>query len=437
MTNPSESAFDYGRAYAEACRCLLCHDAPCSQACPAGTDPAAFLRKFRMRNVKGAIRTIKENNILGCACGALCPTARLCEKACCASGIDKPVRIGAIQSFLVQHGWQLGFQPLQPVKPSGGHVAVVGSGPAGLACAAALALAGCRVTVFESRPKPGGVLAWGVPTWRFPADLLDKELEDIRRLGVELKCSQPVRGPGEAEALLGKGFDAVFLGPGCWEPSRLGGERAPGVLAWPALLTAIREGREQELATEIQGKTVAVLGGGSVAMDCVQVCHHLGASEVYIVYRRSYLQMPAEHDELQEALNAGTHFLLLNQPTGYVRDDGGRVKGVKLLRTRLGEPDKSGRRQPVEIGGSDWVLDADCVVEALGSAPDPDSPKWYPSVQVDRGKLVRIDDKTGATSKPGIFAGGDVVAGPALIVTAVRDGKTAARGILQYLGGVR
>jgi NADPH-dependent glutamate synthase beta subunit-like oxidoreductase len=437
MHDASDSAaarFDYGRAYAEACRCLLCHDAPCSKACPASTDPALFLRKFRMRNVKGAIRTIKQNNILGGACGALCPTTRLCEQACCASGIDRPVRIGRVQQFLVEHAWQLNFQPLVRVEPTGGHVAVVGSGPAGLACAAELASHGCKVTVFEERARPGGVLAWGVPTWRLSAERLERELDDVRYLGVQLKCLSPVQGPGAAEGLLQQGFDAVFLAPGCWKPERLRKEEVSGVMSWTTLLTGMREGRQKELSHGLRGKAVAVLGGGSVAMDCVQVCHRLGASEVYLVYRRSYTQMPAEADEKLEALNAGTHFLLLNQPVGYERGSDAAVCGVKLVRTRLGEPDGSGRRSPIELAGSDWVLSVDAVVEALGSSPEDASPGWYPSVKVDGGRLVQIEPASGRTSHPAIYAGGDIASGPALIVTAVRDGKNAARAILRQLG---
>lgn len=434
VCDAAEPGFDYGRAFAEACRCLLCHDAPCSKGCPAGTDPATFIRKFRMRNVTGAIRTIKKNNILGGACGALCPTARLCEQACCASGIDRPIRIGKIQQFLVEHARAIGFQPLAPARLTRGNVAVVGAGPAGLACAASLAENGCKVIVFEARAKPGGVLAWGVPVWRLPPDRLQQELDDIRHLGVEIRCLSPVTGRGSAEALLSKGFQAVFLAPGCWEPARLRNEEIPGVMTWPALLSAMREGREQELSRSVRDRVVAVLGGGSVAMDCVEVCRRLGAREVYVVYRRSYAQMPSEEDEKLEAQRNGAHFLLLNQPVGYVRRKEGSLQGLKLVRTRLGEPDATGRRAPVDLPGSEWTLEVDVVIEAIGSGPSRDSNEWYPSVQVDPGKLVKVNAQTGMTSVPGIFAGGDVVAGPALVVTAIRDGKNAAKAILEYLG---
>jgi NADPH-dependent glutamate synthase beta subunit-like oxidoreductase len=434
VSDAREAGFDFGRAYAEASRCLLCHDAPCSKGCPAGTDPATFIRKLRLRNVKGAIRTIKQNNILGGACGALCPTARLCEAACCASGIDRPVRIGAIQQFLVHHAWQIGFQPLVRGEARAWKVAVVGAGPAGLSCAATLAMHGCAVTVFEARAKPGGVLAFGVPGWRLPPSSLDREVDDLRALGVEIRCLSPVTSRGAAEALLSRGFGAVFLGPGCWEPARLSSEEVPGVLTSTAVLAALREGKQAEVSRSVADKVVAVLGGGSVAMDCVQVCHRLGAREVYLVYRRSYAQMPAEEDERLEALHAGTHFLLLNQPVGYVRGPTGALAGVRLVRTRLGGADAKGRAQPQDIPGTEWTLDAQIAIEALGAGPMRGSPEWYPSVKVDARGLVRTDPSTGMTSVPGIFAGGDIVSGPALVVTAVRDGKAAARAILEYLG---
>lgn len=207
-----------------------------------------------------------------------------------------------------------------------------------------------------------------------------------------------------------------------------------GVIPFTTLLASMRGSQHQEMDTAIRGKVVAVLGGGSVAMDCVQTCHRLGAREVYVVYRRSFVQMPAEQDEILEALHAGTHLLLLNQPLGYVRGLNGKLAGIKLVRTRLGEPDSKGRRRSMPVQGSEWELDVDVIVEALGSSPDEHSPDWYPSVKVDDGRLVQIEAGTCRTSHPRIFAGGDVASGPALVVTAIRDGKNAARAILRMLG---
>jgi len=434
---------DLPQAIAEAERCLLCHDAPCSKGCPADTRPAEFIRKLRFRNITGAIRTIKANNILGGACGELCPTRRLCEKECSArfaaqvrpEGADRPIAIGKIQRFLVEHAWQIGFKPLRKGAPRSASVAVVGSGPAGLSCAAELAQEGYPVIVYESRPEPGGVLRYGVVAYRFSLDFLKNELKDITDLGVEFRCRHPVEGPAAAEDLLKQGFGAVFLAPGLWAAEAVDPKAAsmPGVFSSVDYLSALRDGRIQAMAERIAGRTVAVIGGGSVAMDCVESAAKLGARDVYLVYRRSYAQMPAEPDERVEAQEAGVHFLLLNQPLGYVAGRGRRLKGLKLMRTRLGAPDASGRRSPQPVRGSQWVLDCDVAIEAIGNRPAAESPDWYPRVKLTGDNLIKVNPKTGRTSVKGIFAGGDIVRGPALVVQAVADGKTAARAIHRYL----
>lgn len=426
--------FNLCQAIAEADRCLLCHDAPCSTGCPAHTDPGSFIRKLRLRNITGAIRTIKENNVLGGACGVLCPTARLCEKECSAAGIDRPIEIGKIQRFLVEHSWQCGFKPLIKAAPRKEKVAVVGSGPSGLSCAAELAKQGIDVTVFEARPEAGGVLRYGVVAYRFDLDFLAKELQDVKDLGVRIQCNAPIAGNGGAENLLKKGFSAVFLAPGLWDAVRLDGQSSDAQGLWTSVdyLAALRDGRLDEMVNRVEGKTVAVIGGGSVAMDCVESAVKIGAKDVYLVYRRSFSQMPAEIDERYETLNAGVHYLLLNQPTGFVTENN-RIKGLKLVRTRLGDPDESGRRSPKAIEGSEWVLDADVVVEAIGNKADDDSPQWYPGIKVNDKKLIQADSDTGATNVAGIFAGGDIVRGPALVVNAVQDGKNAAKAIIKRL----
>ncbi|MGD9873865.1 MAG: FAD-dependent oxidoreductase [Kiritimatiellia bacterium] len=428
--------FDLGQAVEEANRCLLCYDAPCSKGCPGGTDPGAFIKKLRMRNITGAIRTIKSNNILGGACGVLCPTAQLCEKECSATALmDRPIQIGKIQRALIEHSWHMNFSPLEKGAPRKEKIAVVGSGPAGLSCAAELAKAGFKITVFEARPKAGGVLRYGVPAYRFSEDFLDRELADIKRLGITLKCSTPIRGKGAAEGLLKKGFAAVFLAPGLWEPMRLKKNPAPvrGVFTATDFLCSMKTGKQAQARKAIQGKRVAVIGGGSVAIDCVESALKLKAKDVYLIYRRSYAQMPAEEKERSEALQAGIHFLLLNQPVDYVTDSKGALKAIRLVRTELGKKDSSGRRSPVEIPGSEWEMKIDAVVEAIGVRPAADTITGFQTLKRTPGNLIVADPDTGATSVKKIFAGGDIVRGPALIIEAVKDGKAAAKAIQKQL----
>jgi len=442
--NEMGRGLDLAQAIAEADRCLLCHDAPCSEACPADTKPAEFIRKLRFKNMTGAFRTIKENNILGGACGVLCPTSRLCEEKCSAmfksqnrpDGADQPIRIGAIQRFLIEHSWDRDFYVFETPTARREKVAVVGSGPGGLSCAAELAKEGYQVTVFEAKPEPGGVLRYGVVSYRFDLNFLEHEMDDIKSLGVQFQCNSAVSGQAGAEELLQNGFVAVFLAPGLWAAASIKstGRDIDGLFSSVDYLSALRDGRFEEVEKKIQGKTVAVIGGGSVAMDCIESAVKLAAKDVYLIYRRSYSQMPAEADERIEALEAGVHFLLLNQPLDYVTDDQNRLTGLKLVRTRLGEPDESGRRRPENTEGSEWTMDTDVVIEAIGNIAPEDSPQWYPNVDIDDQKLIQVDPATGKTSVDGIFAGGDIVRGPALVVQAVQDGKVAAAAIKEYLG---
>ena len=434
---------DLAQAIAEADRCLLCHDAPCSEGCPADTKPAKFIRKLRFKNVTGAIRTIKTNNIMGGACGVLCPTSRLCEEKCSAmfksqnrpDGADQPIQIGKIQRFLVEHSWERGFKVFKKPEPRSEKIAVVGSGPGGLSCAAELAKDGYQVTVFEAKPEAGGVLRYGVVSYRFDQNFLKHEMADVEALGVKFQCNMPIQGKNGAENLLKDGFDAVFLAPGLWDAATIkpADKDIGGLFSSVDYLAALRDGHFKDIEKQIKGKTVAVIGGGSVAMDCIESAVRLDPKDVYLIYRRSYSQMPAEPDERIEAQESGIHFLLLNQPLEYVTDKKNRLKGLKLVRTRLEEPDESGRRRPVEIPGSEWIMDADVVIEAIGNKAPDESSEWYPNVKVDGKKLIKADPQSGQTSVDGIFAGGDIVRGPALVVQAVQDGKVAARAIKEYL----
>jgi len=437
------SGFNFSQAMEEADRCLLCYDPPCSKGCPANTDPGSFIRKFRLKNITGAIRTIKENNILGGACGILCPVDRLCEKECIAQlksvaipgGVTEAIKIGKIQRFLVEHSWERGIKIVSEATPRGEKVAIVGSGPGGLSCAAELAKNGIQATVFEARPEPGGVLRYGVNSFRFEQRFLERELEDIKALGVQFKCNTKIDGRAGAENLLNEGYDAVFLAPGLWSAAELtqNNSEIKGLYGSVEYLAALRDGRLEEMAEKIDGQSLAVVGGGAVAMDCVASAFRLGAKDVYLVYRRSFVQMPAELPERLECLEDGAHFLQLNQPVGYISDENSQLTGIQMVRTRLGDADETGRRSPVNIDGSEWVLDVNLVIEAIGNQAEKESPEWYPNVETNEKNLINSNLETGETSVQGIFAGGDIVRGPSLVVTAVQDGKVAARSIQEYL----
>ena len=418
-----EKGLDLAQAMAEADRCLLCHDPPCSQGCPAETDPGTFIRKLRLRNVTGAIRTVKENNPLGGACAVLCPTPRLCEKACSATGISRPVDIGKIQRALIEHSWKTGAPALQKAAARPEKVAVVGSGPAGLSCAAELARHGFAVTVFEERAEPGGVIRYGVPAYRFDADFLKHELADIESLGVKFVCGTRVDGARGAEKLLSQGYQAVFLAPGLWGAERIpGGEATKGVYTSVEFLAALREGRIAEMAGQIEGRQVAVIGGGSVAMDCVQCALKLGAQDAFLVYRRSFSQMPAEEDERLAALRLGAHFLALNQPVkyGWTRRECSQASHSPARAWARRIPPAGAL--PTEIHGSEWVLEAQIAIEAIGNRTD--SADWSGAVKVDRTGLILADSRTRRTSAKTIFAGGDIVGGRVSLWRPCRMGSS-------------
>jgi NADPH-dependent glutamate synthase beta subunit-like oxidoreductase len=386
---------------------------------------------MRLRNICGAIRTIKENNILGGVCGVLCPSDRFCEKECSATGIDRAIRIAKLQRFLIEHSWKVGFKPFanprfELPKPLKYKVAIIGAGPAGLSCAAELAKHGYQVTVFEERPEPGGMLRYGIPGFRLSGEFFKKEFEDIKSLKVIFKYSKKIAGPNCAEKLLKKGFNAVFISIGLWSSIRPPfNHTGSGVITSVRFLEMFSNRKLVELRKLCARKTVTVLGGGSVAIDCARTALRLGAKDVYLIYRRSFSQMPAEKQDMVEALNEGIHFIVLNQPIGYVRDSHGNLKGISLIRTRLSGKDSSGRPKPINIKGSEWVLEAEVCIEAIGNQPEKNS--------ISIGKLIMADSKTLRTSKAGIFAGGDIVRGPGTVVQAVSDGKIAAMSIMKYL----
>ncbi|MFC1849512.1 FAD-dependent oxidoreductase [candidate division CSSED10-310 bacterium] len=425
-----EKGFTLDQALAEASRCLLCHDAPCSQGCPAGTEPAQFIRKVRFMNLKGAVRVIKENNILGGVCGVVCPTGSLCEQGCVATGIGEPIQIGKIQRFLVEYAWQIGFHPLSKNPPLGKKVAIVGAGPAGLSCAADLAKAGCEVVIFEKLSQAGGLLQYAIPEHRLSREFVDREIADLLNLGVTIESDSPIESQADLDGLLEKDFQAVFLATGAWHCPRLAmphQDSSDIVEALSFLMMAKQDrARFSELVHE---KIVAVVGGGDTALDAAVSALKHGARESYLVYRRSFQQMPGYHDEKIAALQAGVHFLILSQPVDAIIE-AGRVKGLKVLKTRLEELDDSNRPRPVPVTGTEHIIDVDLIVSAIGLTPDLNIRKLS-RLELDGMNRIKVKNQDGATSQQDIYAGGDAVSGASLVVRAVADGKKTAAALIK------
>jgi len=429
-----EKGFDLNQAIIEASRCLLCYDAPCSQECPADTDPGTFIRKLRFRDIKGAVRTIKENNILGGICGIVCPNEKLCQKACSATEIDRPIEIGKLQRFLVEYAWETGFDPLRKGAKRKEKVAIVGSGPAGLSCAAELARAGFDVTVFESKEKPGGVLRYGVPEFRLNSEFLDREMEDIKKLGVKIRCKSRIGAKG-VDNLIKKGFKAVFVATGLWTPYKIKipGSDLKNVVTATEFLASVRSGNKAKIRALVKNKNVAIIGGGSVAMDVASTCKGLGAKKVYCICLESLAEIPAAKDDLEMARD---NFVIIKPQCQVTEIIGqrGRVAGVKGGETEWVKPNLFIPSNARPVSGTEFDLKVNTVVMAIGSGPDPGIRNLSSKIKYKRNNLINTKRDGVSTADKKIFAGGDIVRGPALAVEAVADGKEAAKKIIKSLG---
>ena len=428
-----EAGYSLSHAIDEASRCLLCYDAPCSKNCPAGTDPGAFIRKLRLRNIKGAVRTVKRNNILGGVCGVACPAAKLCREACSATEIDRPIEVGRIQRFLVEYGWDIGFEP--QIKEPGNHVkvAVVGSGPAGLTCAAELAKAGYDATVFEEREQAGGVLRYGVPEFRLNGEFLDREIEDVEKLGVRIECGSKIDAAG-VDDLLEKGYEAVFLAPGLWSPYRvpLPGADLDGVTTATEFLEETRGENTDEVSPMVRDVNVAVIGGGSVAMDVANTCRGLGSKRVYCICLESLAEIPAAEEDLAMARD---NYVVIKPQCRVTEIIGekGRVTGLRGIETEWIEPGLFIPSNARDVSGTEFRLNVGAVVMAIGSGAAREVPDMCSKVHCGENRLIETREDGVSTGDGRIFAGGDVVRGPALIADAVADGKNAAGKIIEYL----
>ncbi|MBI5529208.1 MAG: NADPH-dependent glutamate synthase [Deltaproteobacteria bacterium] len=427
-------------AVLEANRCIRCKKPGCVQGCPVGIDIPGFVGLVAAGDFLGGIRKMKETNMLPAICGRVCPQEEQCEKVCVTGKKGKPVAIGRLERFVADWEREQGKMETPLVgKPSGKSVGVVGCGPAGLTVAIDLRRAGHAVTIYEALHAPGGVLMYGIPEFRLPKKIVAAEVDVVSRMGVEIRYDYVVGKLETVDDLLKK-HDAIFLGTGAGLPWFMGipGENLCGVYSANEYLTRSNLMRAYDFPncdTPIaRSKRVAVVGGGNVAMDSARTAVRLGAEEVYLVYRRSETEMPARIEEIHHAKEEGIIFKILHNPVRYIGDDKGRVKQVECVRMELGEPDASGRRRPIVVKGSEFLIDVDTVVVAIGNGPNPLVPRTTRGLDVDPKKgTVMTDLNTMRTSKKGVFAGGDIAIGAATVILAMGHGRKAARSINHYL----
>ncbi|NLC38751.1 MAG: NADPH-dependent glutamate synthase [Clostridia bacterium] len=441
IKNFNEVALGYSEADAlqEAERCISCKKPACRRGCPVEIDIPAFIAKIRERDFLGAANSIKEYNNLPAICGRVCPQENQCEKYCVIGKKGDPVAIGRLERFAADY--QMANDKSKPEKPpsNGRRVAVVGAGPAGLTCAGDLRKMGYEVTIFEALHVPGGVLMYGIPEFRLPKDIVQKEIETIKNLGVEIRVNSVIGKVDNVNELLAQGYDAVFIGTGAGLPYFLNipGENYNGVYSANEFLTRTNLMKSYlfpQYATPIKiGKRVAVCGAGNVAMDAARTALRLGAEESLIVYRRSQAEIPARQEELEHAIEEGVQLVLLTSPVEIHGDEKGLVTGMTCLKYELGEPDESGRRRPVPIPGSEFFMEVDTVVMAIGQGPNPLVPSTTKGLELTKWGNIKADEETGQTSLEGVFAGGDIVTGAATVILAMGAGKRAAKAIDAYI----
>ncbi len=437
ITNFDEVALGYTpeQAVQEAKRCLQCKKFPCVQGCPVEVDIPAFIQFIAEGDFIGAIRKIKEKNCLPAICGRVCPQEDQCEKLCALGKKGEPLAIGRLERFAADYERAQGMVEIPPrPKSTGKRVAVIGSGPAGLIVAGDLARLGHEVTIFEGLHKAGGVLVYGIPEFRLPKAIVQAEVDYVQKLGVEIRTSTVIGKLFTIDDLLNNGYDAVFIGTGAGLPLFLGipGENLNGVYSANEFLTRsnlMKAYLFPEYDTPIKrGKNVAVVGGGNVAMDAARTALRLGAEDVHLVYRRSEAEMPARVEEIERAKEEGVIFKLLTNPTKILGKDGW-VCGMECLKMELGEPDESGRRRPVPIESSEFVIDVDVVIIAIGTGVNPLIPKSTPGLKLNKRGYIIADEESGRTSRERIYAGGDIVTGAATVISAMGAGRKAARAI--------
>ncbi|MEE5991159.1 MAG: NADPH-dependent glutamate synthase [Lachnospiraceae bacterium] len=425
-------------AMAEATRCLNCKNAQCVQGCPVSINIPGFVKELKEGNIEEAYKVISLSSALPAVCGRVCPQEKQCEGKCVRGIKGESLSIGKMERFVADWARENGIKPEPAAVKNGKKVAVIGSGPSGLTCAGDLAKAGYDVTVFEALHKAGGVLVYGIPEFRLPKEkVVEKEIENIKSLGVKIETDVIIGKSVTIDELLNEeGFDAVYIGSGAGLPKFMGipGENLNGVFSANEYLTRsnLMKAYENDSKTPImKSRKVAVVGGGNVAMDAARTALRLGA-EVHVVYRRGESELPARAEEVHHAKEEGIQFDLLRNPVEIIGDENGWVNGIKCIKMELGEPDASGRRKPVEVPGSEFVIDVDTVIMALGTSPNPLISSTTKGLDVNAKKCIVADD-CGKTSRDAVYAGGDAVTGAATVILAMGAGKTAAKAIDEFL----